>query len=79
MKKVIVKWYDTEATSGWRNKRNIEEILDMGLDVATSVGMLVRNDKEVVAIVQSAHINNKAELLVIPKACVISVKKLKKK
>ena len=77
MKKVLVKWYDTEQTTGWKHKKTIEEILDMGLDIAETVGWLVRKDKKVVAVVQSRHIDNRSELLVIPRSCVISVKKLK--
>ena len=76
---VYVRWYDTEGTRGWGHKKNVKEILNMGLDVAETVGFLVRKDKDVVAVVQSTHIDNRAELLVIPRACVISVETLKKK
>jgi hypothetical protein len=77
MKKVLVKWYDTEALPGWKHETHVANIVKDGLDVAESTGFLYKKNSHLVAIVQSRHLTNVSELLMIPRSCVISIKKLK--
>lgn len=77
MKKVFVKWYDAESLRGWKSKKVIKKVVKKGLDTAETVGFLYKKTDKIVAIVQSQHLDNRSELIMIPRSCVISIKRLK--
>ena len=81
MKRVLVEWYDSMSYQRWRSQRELDAFVDEGMDVIKSVGFLYAKNKDLVVLIQSHHPqaggDNFAEALMIPRACIKSIKKLK--
>lgn len=74
---VQIKWLDAQTFEGWKTDEEITDSLQDSMEV-TTIGYMIANNDNYIAVVQSISLETKDSVLQIPKQCVISINKLTK-
>lgn len=72
-KLVCVHWIDAESSSGWVDNKEIEEAM---CPIVETVGWVVRDDDEVMAIAQTISGGDRCAVMYIPRMMVREVVEL---
>jgi hypothetical protein len=72
-KECRIKWNDAGHTSGWNSAADIEHLLDDPVFECESLGWLVAQDAHRVVIAMSVSRTKAADLLEIPRGCIIDM------
>ena len=78
MKIVHVKWVYAASLGGWRTKKEVKAFVKGNLSPVDTVGMLIHEDKEKVALIQTNGKNQVIGLFEIPRGCIKSMKTIGK-
>lgn len=82
---VMIEWVDSQHYEGWQHVDTMDDCVDSGM-TCTTVGHWFDERKDRIAVVmnqgykndgEEVRIGSAAQLMVIPKSCVKSIKKLR--
>lgn len=76
MQIVMIEWKDSMHSSGWHSFNEFKSCLRSGVALIKTVGFLVEDTPDQIAVIQSGSANNIDAILVIPKCAVVRVEDL---